>query len=97
MARHPEGVITAVESVQPDTLRPKAPEEALDHSVLLGRVRGDVLLLELPPVRHRDKRLRAEGESVVTAQRETGAVLLDLPFAQLILECCGGDLQESYV
>jgi hypothetical protein len=34
---HPEGLIAILESVQPDAFRLQAPEEALDHPILLGR------------------------------------------------------------
>ena len=43
---HSEGMVAVLEVVPPDALRLEAAEEALDHSVLLPDVLGDVLLVE---------------------------------------------------
>src|SRR5262249_53133947 len=74
---HDEGLVAAGEPVMPEALLFQRAEEALDHPVLLRRVRRDVLLVEPVPAHDAHKDLRAEHEAVVGPQGERCMAILD--------------------
>src|SRR5262245_13417832 len=69
---HDEGLVAAGKPVMPEALLFQRPEEALDHPVLLWRVRRDVLLVE-PVAAHDAHKDLAPNTSPLSDRRLSGA------------------------
>src|SRR5260221_13639577 len=88
-------MIAIVEALQPRAFLLQREEEALEHSVLLGTVRRNVLLLEPVAAHDRDEDLRAEDEAVVGAQRERVVALGNIPLAYRVFQRRRGDVGNA--
>jgi hypothetical protein len=60
--------ILGLEAIQPNTFLFEEPKKSLDHTVLLWRIRGDVLLLQTVPTGDGNKVFGAENKSIVHAE-----------------------------
>src|SRR5262245_64253572 len=69
---HDEGLVAAGKPVMPEALLFQRPEEALDHPVLLWRVRRDVLLVE-PVAAHDAHKTFAPNTSPLSDRSVSGA------------------------
>jgi hypothetical protein len=84
----------AREAVLPNALLLEATKEALDHPVLLRRVRNDVLLLEAVAAHHGHEDLRAEDEAVVTPQDERLVLVADAAVPERVFQGCRGNVRD---